>query len=238
MTRSSRVLIGILAAGFLASGFAIVKLIRTASGPDLDQAALQRQREDALEGLRIPEFSLIDHNGKPFTRENLLGHVTIVDFFFTHCPTICPIMTETMAALTEALESTDVRFVSFSVDPRHDTPEVLREYAKIHDARLADVHPRGQWWMVTDPSGKDDVVREIVEGGLKFLLEEDASVQVDAPNPDSPGETEKMSNIVHPSWFVLLDTNARVRGLYLSGQPSQMRELAEEARELARSNRR
>ena len=78
------------------------------------------------------EFSLIDHHGSPFTREDLIDQWTLIFFGFTHCPDICP---TTMAALAElkaqlvGTEASDARVVMLSVDPARDTPERLAQYA-------------------------------------------------------------------------------------------------------------
>ncbi|MEO6486474.1 MAG: SCO family protein, partial [Thermoanaerobaculia bacterium] len=79
----------------------------------------------------MPNAALIDENGKAVALDSMKGHVTVYDFIFTNCSGICPIMSKSMQALTTKVpKDAPVRFVSISVDPARDTPEVLRTYAK------------------------------------------------------------------------------------------------------------
>ena len=78
------------------------------------------------------EFSLIDHHGSPFTREDLIDQWTLIFFGFTHCPDICPTTMAELAELKAQLvgtEASDARVVMLSVDPARDTPERLAHYA-------------------------------------------------------------------------------------------------------------
>ena len=77
------------------------------------------------------EFSLIDHHGTPFTREDLIDRWTLIFFGFTHCPDICPTTMVELGGLKAQLlgtESSDTRVVMLSVDPARDTPERLAQY--------------------------------------------------------------------------------------------------------------
>ena len=79
------------------------------------------------------EFSLIDHHGSPFTREDLIDQWTLIFFGFTHCPDICPTTMAELAELKAQLvgtEASDARVVMLSVDPARDTPERLAQYAQ------------------------------------------------------------------------------------------------------------
>jgi len=74
------------------------------------------------------------------TLEALRGKVVAVTFIYTSCPDVCPMLTDKMARVQDALGpdfGTEIAFVSISVDPEHDTPEVLKEYAEALDADLA-----------------------------------------------------------------------------------------------------
>ena len=80
----------------------------------------------------LPDFQLTDQDERPFGKKNMEGRVWIVDFVFTRCPTVCTTLSERMSKLQVRLRNTggDVRLLSISVDPEHDTPAVLKEYAK------------------------------------------------------------------------------------------------------------
>jgi protein SCO1/2 len=171
--------------------------------------------DDRLKTLSIPDFALTTQDEQPITREALKGRITIVDFIFTHCPFICPTLTARMSELSATLSDTGVRFLSVSVDPKHDTPARLREYAKLHSADTS------RWTFATGPI---ETVRSIVTGGLKFDLGDDPSLTVNLPD----GTT--MNNIRHPSWLALIGPNAEVLGIYLAAVPEDMAELERRAR--------
>src|SRR5438552_15452052 len=102
-----------------------------------------------------PDFSLLDQNAQPFTKRSLAGHPFIADFIYTHCAGPCPLMTEKMAALQKQLPQ--MQFVSVSVDPTNDTPDVLKNYAKQHHA------DESSWHFLT---GKEDAVVALARGML------------------------------------------------------------------------
>lgn len=143
---------------------------------------------------QIPTFALTDQAGSPFTTDAMRGHVTVVDFIFTRCPSSCPRLTARMTALQGRLQSdkSDARLVSFSVDPDDDTPPVLAAYAaKAHaDAR--------RWTFVTGPY--NDVAAAVVLG---FKIST-AKITTGA------GE----SDVTHGDWFVLVDRTGAIRGYY------------------------
>jgi len=88
------------------------------------------------------EFSLIDHDGSPFTREDLIDQWTLIFFGFTHCPDICPTTMAELAELKAQLvgtEASDARVVMLSVDPARDTPERLAQYVPYFHADFIGV---------------------------------------------------------------------------------------------------
>src|SRR5207248_11760628 len=88
-----------------------------------------RQRTVSSYG-SVPFFELTNQNGQQFGSAQLAGKIWIADFIYTMCPGPCPMISSRMSELQKPLEKTDVRLVSFSVDPEKDTPEVLRRYAE------------------------------------------------------------------------------------------------------------
>src|SRR5688500_11223995 len=94
-------------------------------------AALQRLRKPDLAILgHAPEFSLINRDGRTIRLADLAGTAWVADFVFTRCPASCPMMSARMARLNRDMPADlGVQFVSFSVDPTYDTPEVLQRYA-------------------------------------------------------------------------------------------------------------
>jgi protein SCO1 len=87
-----------------------------------------------------PDFALTSQDGAEVTLAALRGKVVAVSFIYTSCPDICPMLTDKMARVQDALGTdfgSKVAFVSITVDPERDTPEVLKGYAEAFDAQLA-----------------------------------------------------------------------------------------------------
>lgn len=91
-------------------------------------------------GESVPSFSMIDHNGKPFTSDSLSGRFTVMTFIYTTCPVpdFCPLMSSNLDEISRMLnddETAGVALVSVTFDPQKDTPEVLAAYAAKHEQR-------------------------------------------------------------------------------------------------------
>lgn len=144
--------------------------------------------------LRVADFSLTDQDGRSVTASSLEGKIWIADFFFTSCPTICPVLTTQMQNLSRRLgdHGEDLHFVSFSVDPRVDRPPVLRRYA---DRFGADTR---RWSFLT---GSEDDMRRVIEGFRVAMGE----------RSERPGGGY---DIAHDSHFVLVDKTRHLRGYY------------------------
>lgn len=142
----------------------------------------------------VPEFRLHDQQGQEFGSTELRGKIWIANFIFTRCPTVCPLFSERMAKVRHRTKNLAplIHLVSFSVDPEHDTPAVLAEYAQRYQANAAS------WSFLTGPL---DEVKEIVIQGLKISMGNDA--------PDG-----NFGGIFHGSYFVLVDSGLRIRGYY------------------------
>lgn len=175
-------------------------------------------------GMRIPEFALTTQEGKALTRADLLGKITIADFMFTHCPFICPLLTAKMNEMCTKLGQEPqaaefVRFLSFSVDPAHDTPARLTEYAKERELDTS------RWTFAT---GEFEVVKRIATDELKFALETDTRTP-----PFALPDGTTMSNIVHPQHFVLIGPEAEVLGIFAAKDDAQVAELMRRAKAAA-----
>lgn len=147
-----------------------------------------------------PDFKLTERSGQPFSKSDLLGQVWIADFIFTRCPGQCPIMNSKMIPLTEELPR--VKFVSFTSDPEHDTPEVFAEYAERIGAKP------DQWFFL---SGNKESIN-YAASGFKF------------PRINTPMD--------HSNYFVLVDKKGRIRGYYDSDEPDRLKTLRKDARAL------
>ncbi len=144
----------------------------------------------------VPQFSLRDQTGATVTRDSLTKKVWVVDFIFTSCPDVCPLLTEQLAGVKKRLpDDPRLVYVSFSVDPEHDTPEKLREFAAHHGATAAN------WRFLT--GGLDDVKRVVVQGFKQAI-----DAQPTAPNAPA--------NVLHGTHYVLVDGTGTIRGFFRS----------------------
>jgi len=139
----------------------------------------------------LPEFALLDDSAKPFGKKQLLGSVWVVDFIFTHCAGPCPIMSQLFAGLSK--EGLPTRFLSITVDPRRDSPQVLAEYRQRHKAEAKD------WRLLT---GSHEAIQKLAETGFR--------VPVNAGVEPVMG----MPPMFHSGKFALVDQQGRVRGYY------------------------
>lgn len=169
--------------------------------------SLQRSGPKLDKFFEVPEFSLLDQDGKPFTNDDVAGKVWIANYVFTRCAGPCPMMTAKIAELAQAIQHPDLRFVSFSVDPEYDTPAVLKDYA----SRFGADHSR--WTFVT--GDKPQIFRLATEG-MKI-----AALPADENNV-----------IVHSEKFVLIDRTGWIRGYYDLSDPEAMKKLPEDIRTL------
>lgn len=212
--------------GPLIVGVVVVAVLATAGVaivPAFVQGAARRERRLALtpdkevESLRLPPFALTTQDGAPFTGDDFIGRVSIVDFVFTSCTFVCPTLTQKMLQLQHALADTDVRLVSVSVDPQRDTPERLREHA----ARVgADTR---RWTFLSGPW--DEVVR-LSEEGLRLGLAPDSNPE----NVIHLDDGTTMQNIAHTARFTLIGPDGAVLGLYNGLDAADIERLATRAR--------
>lgn len=150
----------------------------------------------------IPPFSFVDQERQTITDKNLDGKIYVADFFFTSCPSICPTMQRNMLTVAKAYQGkTDFKLVSFSIDPRHDTIPVLKEYAEKLGAK-AD-----QWYFLL---GKKEDVYQLAEKNYLVSVSEDK---------------QAAGGFVHQGWLVLVDKKGRVRGAYDGTDEKQVKQL-------------
>jgi protein SCO1/2 len=150
-------------------------------------AALAEERRAALRQMKVADFAMLDQTGQPVTARDLDGRYTVLSFMFTYCTLACPMMSGNLYRVQQEAPA-HVQIVSLSVDPAHDTPQRLAEYA----ADLGAVAPR--WRML---SGPEKVVRTVAESlGLTFFT--DPSTLIDM------GGGRTMANITHPTRFLLI----------------------------------
>lgn len=114
---------------------------------------------EALGEVPLDEFTFFDTEGEPFPMQRLSGQVWVASYFFATCPGFCLQMNQEISKIAKDLAGEDVTFVSFTVDPENDTPEVLKDYA-----RRMQADP-GQWVFLT---GEMDEIRALGQQYLKM----------------------------------------------------------------------
>ncbi|SHJ88982.1 SCO family protein [Epilithonimonas mollis] len=90
--------------------------------------------------MKVPDFELTDQNSKTITNKDMLGKVYLVEFFYSRCPTICPVMNSNMKYIDEQISDPDFGIISISIDPANDTPQVLKNHARMIGATSPDWH--------------------------------------------------------------------------------------------------
>lgn len=147
----------------------------------------------------IPKFSFINQDGKEVTHRITEGKIVVSDFFFTHCKSICPVISSQMARLQAMVEkeglSDKVLFLSHSVDPLNDRPDTLKEYARNLGANL------NNWQFLTVDTAHfaADYVYELAQEGYHLTA--------------FPSDTAE-GGIFHTDQLALLDKTLRIRGYY------------------------
>jgi len=162
---------------------------------------------------KVTNITLQNQLGDTVSLDSLKGKVLLIDFFFTHCASICPILTRNMRYLQDGLKMHDysrrvdtsfVKFISLTVDPEHDSPAVIKRYADRYGVN-SDV-----WWMLTGPK---KTIYDFALNELKLGLQDSVSVD---------------SNFVHTDYVALLDKDRVIRGYYHGTDTAAMAKLRED----------
>lgn len=183
-----------------------VILLSGCSDPPTNQPTQQSQSQSQNDvtslNWKVPKFSATDQAGKQVTLQSLHGKVWLTHFLFTRCPDICPPMTANLARVQRALQKAGIpaTFVSFTVNPEFDTPQVLKKFALEHGANLSN------WHFLTGYTFQ--TVQQIGLTAFKGQIKKVASSD---------------PNIVlynHPSQFYLVDQTGKVRKFYDGLRPN------------------
>ncbi len=142
---------------------------------------------NAGEPRQMPPFKLINQDSLEVDSSSLSGKIVILDFFFTTCPTICPIMSRNMALLQDEFKSSPVELISITINPRYDKPEVLRTYLENYGTLNSN------WNLFT---GDRERIYEIAREGFYLYTEE---------NDEVAGGFE------HSGMFALIDKEGYIR---------------------------
>lgn len=137
---------------------------------------------------RVPSFEFIDQDSLLVTDRDYKGKVFVVEFFFTSCPSICPVMTKNLVELQEEFRGfEDFGIASFTITPDYDTPTILKQYAERYGIEDMD------WHLMT---GDKEKVFELANSGFNIFA---------AEMPEAPGGFE------HSGLFALIDKKGFIR---------------------------
>ncbi|GAB7255610.1 SCO family protein [Polaribacter sp. OB-PA-B3] len=144
---------------------------------------------DLVKFNKVPNFEFTNQEGKTITNKNFKGKVHVVEFFFSTCPTICPIMNQKMLTIQdEFFGNPNFGIASISITPDIDTPEVLKEYAKLNGITHKN------WHLLTGKN--DDVVYALSNKGFKLYA--------------GKGD-EEHGGFEHSGLFALVDKDGYIR---------------------------
>lgn len=180
--------------------FLVLLGLRVWTGRQTAEATAFAPRPSPL--AQAPAFSFVDQTGARRTLASLQGRAWLVEFIYTRCPSQCPRMHERLQVLSRELPA-DLGFLSVTCDPAHDTPMILRDYARSLDAR-------GRTWLLA--AADQPAVDRLADG---LLI--------------GRSETPEM----HSLRWVLIDRNGAVRGQYDSEDAEHLRRLVRDARRFA-----
>ncbi|WP_035095291.1 SCO family protein [Aquimarina megaterium] len=157
-----------------------------------------------LEGKhKISPFSFINQNGDTITNDTYKGKIYVADFFFTICPGICPKLTKNMNLIQETYKNdSDIKLLSHTVMPWHDSVPVLKEYA------IKNTIDDRKWNLVT--GDKDEIYTIAREG---YFADEDFI------------KTQDENSFIHTENFILVDTQGYIRGVYNGTIPLDVKRL-------------
>ena len=156
----------------------------------------------------IPAWSFQNQYGYTINSNSYLGKIYVVDFFFSHCPTICPSMTMNMVKLQKLTKDLNVGFVSFTVDPKKDSSERLLWYQDAFGIN-------GENWNLL--TGNQSLIYQLGVNGFLVPNQEDAL---------APG------GFLHSEKMMLIDAKSRIRGYYDGTDEDQMKVLLNDIRKL------
>ena len=176
--------------------YAIPKIIDRLNKKDVaEETRMNKVANDAMayliidgEPKKMPAFTFINQDSLTITHADYKDKVYVAEFFFTTCPSICPIMNRNMLKIEKEFgKNQDFGIASFSIDPKHDTPMVLKKYAEQYGVTSLN------WHMLT---GNIDDIYELSNKGLNIFAE---------INPEVAGGFE------HQGYFALIDKKGFLR---------------------------
>ncbi len=164
-------------------------------------------------GHHVGQFSFQNQDGQWISQKEMQGKIAVVEYFFTTCKSICPLMNRQMQRVNDAFKkSNDVRIFSFTVDPETDSVTQMKKYALEH------AYTPGKWHFLTG----DKAALYALARKSFFVLK-----PAEAQNLGDAG-----SDFIHTNNFVLIDPQLRIRGYYDGTSPKEVNQLISDIKRL------
>ena len=159
----------------------------------------------------IPDFSFMNQDSAIITNKDLSDGFYVADFFFTHCPSICPVVTKEMLRIHDAFKNDNLKLVSYTMDPKRDTPDVLKNYA----SKLEVKAPK--WHFLT---GEKKALHDISTDYFNVVIEDG----------DAPG------GFNHTGKLILVDKNRHIRAFAEGTDPEDVDDFIDDIKILLAEN--
>ena len=242
ISRRRALLSGAVVSLVLAAAFAAwPALVRYGRGPAADEVTLEKIDVYG----QVPEFSLVERSGRAVTRAGLLGKVWLANFIYTECTETCPTQSLQISRLqAEFADAPDLRLVSITVDPKHDTPEVLARYAERYGA-----NPE-RWLFLT---GDKREIYCLAKDGVRLAVVDQADPNPPPCRSDAAGLSRTVlawltpppafathgsqGLFLHSARLVLIDREARIRAYHLATDEDSLKRLRPNLRALLAERR-
>jgi protein SCO1 len=177
-----------------------------ASAVDVE-IAQENQQQPPMPEFQVAPFSLTNQFGQNVTNDILKGHVWIASFIFTRCQQLCPMMSAEIETLQHKIKNPSIRILSFSVDPKYDTPTVLKAYGEKYHADF------NKW--------------EFLTGAPTTIGNVASSLKLGVALGQNPGQ------LTHSDKLVLIGPDGKSRGIYTGIDDNEVNKLAKDADNLA-----
>lgn len=177
--------------------------------------------------MKVPDFQLTDQNRQQISNKDMLGKVYLVEFFFSKCPTICPVMNSNMKVIQNEIKSPDFGIISISIDPENDTPEALKQHAIQLGVSSRNWHfltgDRTYIGMVADQfniyvGDKEDESESLNHSGMIALVDKEGNIRCRYNKDQMPilyysglnyedpeGKIPKLNGKYHPDREILIE---------------------------------
>lgn len=188
--KKSTYYLGLILVILIVGVFVAIEISRRISNDtvtDGDRHMVGKENTELVTIGKAPSFSFTNQNNKTITNNDYKGKVYVVEFFFTTCPTICPVMNQNMVKIQNAVKNEDkLGFASFTINPGNDTPEVLKAYAE----KYGVTNPN--WHFLT---GNVDDIYDLANKGFNLYAGEGS---------------EDVGGFEHSGMFALIDQKGNI----------------------------